>query len=313
MSVYTIVSESDLKDFLRHYAVGQLDRYSGINEGIENTNYFVDTTAGEHYVLTIFEWQNEADLPYFLDLMAHIDDTGLPCPHPVADYTGQYLQTLCGKPATLITRLNGRNVDSPNVDHCRQIGTALAKLHQAAQDFTQKHSNKRGQQWRQQTAEKILPKLPEDDAKLLRDELTRHHNAPRFNVPRGTIHADLFRDNALFNGGDLSGIIDFYYACDGDLIYDLAITVNDWCLQKDGSFDTDKYLALIKAYAEHRPFLATENDAWQNALRRAALRFWLSRLHDTHFPKTGQITHTKNADTFKKILLQRRDGVPALC
>lgn len=312
MSVYTIVSASELEDFLRRYAVGTPYQYHGINEGIENTNYFVDTDSGGRYVLTIFEWQSREDLPYFLDLMTHVSTAGLPCPCPVADREGRHLQILCGKPATLVTRLAGHNLESVHVDHCRQVGAALAALHLATQSFTQKHPDKRGRSWRERTAEKILPKLPADEADLLRDELAQHQNND-IGVPRGTIHADLFRDNVLFDDEQLRGIIDFYYACAGDLIYDLAVAVNDWCLTEDGKIDNPKYLALTEAYAEHRPFLPAEKNAWQNTLRRAALRFWLSRLYDSHFPKSGQITHVKDAAAFRKILLQRRDTVPPLC
>ncbi len=320
MSVYTVVSKPEMEDFLRLYAVGMLAGYSGINEGIENTNYFVDTrTAPDgdspdtHYVLTIFEWQDRSDLPYFLDLMAHAADVGLPCPHPIVDKKGSYLQTLCDKPAALITRLGGHNVRSPGTGHCEQVGATLVALHLATENFMQKHPDKRGPNWREQSAEKVSRRLPGNDCDLLYDELERHKNIRPTELPRGTIHADLFRDNVLFDSGRLSGVIDFYYACDDDLIYDLAITVNDWCSRKDGSLNEKNYSALIRAYAERRPFSAAENDAWQDALRRAALRFWLSRLHDTHFPRIGQITHTKDADVFKNILLHRRREVPTLC
>ncbi len=313
MSVYTVVSESEMADFLRRYAVGALVTYKGINEGIENTNYFVDADCGGRYVLTIFEWQDKADLPYFLDLMAHAADAGLPCPHPVADKKGRCLQTLCGKSAALITRLDGRNIRSADANRCKQVGAMLAALHMTTKNFTQKHPNNRGRLWREHYAKKILPRLAEETADLLRDELDRHQSTPAHKLPRGTIHADLFRDNVLFDGDRLSGVIDFYYACDGDLIYDLAIAVNDWCSREDGSLNEEHYLALVGAYAEHRPFSAAENDAWPDTLRRAALRFWLSRLHDACFPRTGHITHIKDADVFKNILLHRRRGVPALC
>lgn len=316
MSVYTVVNESEMQEFLRRYDAGPLSGYSGINEGIENTNYFVDTGAAPgkgRYVLTIFEWQARADLPYFLELMAYLADAGLPCPHPVADREGRYLQTLCGKPAALITRLDGGSVDSPGPEHCAQVGSALAALHLAAAGFGREHPNKRDGLWRERYAGEVMPRLAGADADLLRGEIARHKDALAPDLPRGTIHADLFRDNVLFDEGRLSGLIDFYYACDGNLIYDLAITVNAWCSREDGSLDDSNYRALVGAYAERRSFTAAESGVWQDALRRAALRFWLSRLHGAHFPKTGHITHVKDADAFRRILLHRKRGAPALC
>lgn len=316
MSVYTAVSESEMKEFLRRYDAGSLTAYEGIDEGIENTNYFVDTGgAGVNgrYVLTIFEWQAPSELPYFLELMAHLADAGLLCPHPVADREGIYLQTLCGKPAALITRLAGGSVHSPGCAHCGQVGSTLAALHAAASGFAREHRNKRGGPWRKRYAEKVTPKLAGDDARLLRSELSHHQDPFPRDLPRGVIHADLFRDNVLFDGGRLSGVIDFYYACNGALIYDLAIAVNDWCSREDGSLDDRRYRALVGAYAGHRAFSTAESGVWQDALRRAALRFWLSRLHDAHFPKVGHITHVKDADVFKNVLLHRRREVPPLC
>lgn len=321
MSVYTAVSQSRMEEFLRCYDVGSLVRYEGINEGVENTNYFVDTDgAPGRYVLTLFEWQRPADLPYFLELMAHLAAAGLPCPHPVADRRGDCLQTLCEKPAALITRLAGRSVHAPDARHCEQVGAMLAKLHAAAAGFTGRHPDKRDGRWRRECSKRVLPFLSAADAEVLMDEISQHEEASQKSngseLPRGTIHADLFRDNVLFDGGCLSGVIDFYYSCDGDLLYDLAVTVNDWCSNKDGSLDRKRYSALVDAYAERRPFSAAErdatNNAWGSALRRAALRFWLSRLRDTHFPKDGQITHVKDADAFRNILLHRRRASPRL-
>lgn len=319
MSVYTAVSQSRMEDFLRRYDVGRLTGYKGINEGIENTNYFVDTGADGaapgkgRYVLTIFEWQAASELPYFLDLMAYLADAGLLCPHPVADREGRYLQTLCDKPAALITRLAGAGVHAPRPDHCTQVGSALAALHLAAAGFAHEHPNKRGGLWRGEYAEKVMPRLSPADARLLSGEVRRHKDPFAPGLPRGVIHADLFRDNVLFDEDRLSGIIDFYYACNGALIYDLAITVNDWCSRPDGSLDEENYRALVGAYAARRPFSDEEAAVWQDALRRAALRFWLSRLHDAHFPKVGHITHVKDADAFKNILSHRIQGVLALC
>ena len=320
MSVYTTVTPDEMAAFLRCYDVGLLESYEGINEGIENTNYFVNTNSGSaaphatgNYVLTVFEWQRREEIPYFLEFMAYLSERGLPCPHPIADRQGRYLQTLHEKPAALISRLDGHSLQEPEAKHCEQVGTALARLHEIAASFAQKHSNKRGRDWCDKYACKVLPFLDDGDGALLREEVQRHHTFSGDKLPRGIIHADLFADNVLFDGGYLSGIIDFYYACNDDLIYDLAITVNAWCSDETGSLNENNYAALVSAYAAGRSFLPSERDAWQDTLRRAALRFWLSRLHDACFQKTGQITHVKNPDVYKNILLRRKSEVLPLC
>ena len=319
MSVYTRVSPHEIEEFLCRYDNGHLLDYHGINEGIENTIYFVHTdannnnvSASNRYVLILFEWQDQTDLPYFIKLMLHLASANLPCPQPVADKQGHHLQTLCNKPAILTSWLAGQSIDSPDENHCTQIGSMLATLHATVENFTQKHPDKRGFYWREQCAKKILPLLTHNDASLLNNEINRH-KAKTYNVPQGTIHADLFRDNVLFHKGHLSGVLDFYYACEGHLIYDLAVAVNDWCSNEDGSINESNYSALVGAYAKHRPFLPEEKDIWQTTLCRAAIRFWLSRLHDTYFPRDGQITHVKNADVFKNILLHRRREILPLC
>lgn len=312
MSVYTTITKREMQDFLLRYNVGELNSYEGINEGIENTNYFVDTANGS-YVLTVFERQDPEHLPYFLNLMAHVSDAGLPVPHPIADKHERYLQTLQGKPAAMVMRLNGRTVADPELEHCRRVGDALGALHVAALNFGEHHSNKRDLSWCSATADKLLPLLSEEDAELLRFEIRHQQHLSYETIPHGVIHADLFRDNVLFNGYHLTGLIDFYYACDGILLYDLAITVNDWCVNDDGSLDPDNYHALIEAYHKRRPFSKEEPWHWQDSLRLAALRFWLSRLFDKHFPRPGSITHIKEPAFFKNVLLQRKQAPLLLC
>ena len=322
MSVYTIVTHAEIETFLRGYDAGPFESYKGIDEGIENTNYFVNTkSSGSHaagrYVLTIFEWQRRDDIPYFLELMAYLSERGLPCPRPVADRRGRYLQTLHDKPATLVSRLDGCSVRRPEARHCEQVGSALASLHTLAARFPHEHRNKRDWHWCDRCARKVLPFLDDEDGALLHEEICHHrrHHRPLMAraLPRGVVHADLFGDNVLFDEGRLSGLIDFYYACDDDLIYDLAITVNAWCSDDTGALDEDNYVALVNAYAAVRSFLPVEKGAWQDALRQGALRFWLSRLHDAHFRKTGHITHIKDPDVYRDVLLSRKFAVPPLC
>ncbi len=305
MSVYTRVSHDELKAFLNRYDVAPLVEHVGIRAGIENTNYFVTTTA-QQFVLTLFEKHAPEELVYFLELMAHLAEHGVPSPHPVRARDGHYLQTLNNKPAALVQRLQGRSPDHPNQRQCAAIGDALARLHHAGASFTGHRQNDRGPHWWRKTSEHVLPLLSPDDAEILREEL-RFQGLYRFaDLPRGVIHADLFRDNAMFEGDELTGIIDFYYACNDILLYDVAVTVNDWCSYPDASLDMPTTLVLLRAYHAKRPFTAIERGAWPVMLRAAALRFWLSRLYDLHFPRPGEITHIKNPDEYKNILLDRR-------
>ena len=301
-----------MQHFLECYDVGTLITYQGIGEGIENTNYFVDTSTGQ-YVLTLFEQMSAESLPYFLNLMAYFADSGLPVPHPIADKNNHYLQKLCTKPATLITRLNGYTIQDPGVNHCRQIGEILGTMHKLSKGFNQNQPNRRDLTWFQQCGGKVMPLLEKQDMGLLQSELDYQQSVPIDELPQGIIHADLFRDNALFNKEDLTGLIDFYYACDGAFLYDLAVTVNDWCTQEDGAFNLDKYQALVTAYRQSRPFQTTEHHYWQDVLRRAALRFWLSRLQDKYFPRPGAITHIKDPDFFRTILIKHQQQSPQLC
>ena len=304
MSVFTPVNEDELKQFLERYDVGSLEDYQGISAGIENTNYFV-TTSGGRYVLTLFEKHTADEMPYFLGLMAHLADRGVPSPHPVADRNGEYLQDLKEKPAALVMRLHGSSPEQPTLAQCEAMGAALARMHVAAADYPAIRPNDRGPKWWRETAEVVMPKLEAEDAALLEEEI-RFQGLYRFtDLPRGVIHADLFRDNAMFEGDELTGIIDFYYACNDVLLYDLAVTVNDWCSQADGELDMERMRAMMHAYHGERPLKAIERGAWPVMLRAAALRFWLSRLHDLHFPREGEITHTKDPNVFREILKKR--------
>lgn len=302
MSVYTLIERHQLEDFLHHYDLGTLVTYQGINAGIENTNYFVTTTAGE-FVLTIFEQHSHEELPYFLELMAYLAEHKVPSAHPLADNkNGQYLRQLKGKPAALVQRLCGKDVELPNLVQCRAIGRTLGYFHLISPDFPHHRSNGRGPYWWKITTERVLYKMDAFDAELLQAELQFQANYQHIDLPRGVIHADLFRDNALFNGDKLCGIIDFYYACNDVLLYDVAVTVNDWCSLPDGSLDEKRVQAIFEGYYENRTLTPLEEEAWSIMLRAAALRFWLSRLQDFHFPRPGEITHIKNPDVFRNIL-----------
>jgi homoserine kinase type II len=307
MSVYTPISPTQLSEFLEHFpGMGAPQALEGISQGVENTNYFL-TTDGGHYILTIFERVAEADLPFFLNLMAFFADHGLPVPHPVANEAGNYLQHLAGKPATLVTCLPGHTIYYPGVAHCSAVGAVLGRMHRVGQQVPRSRDNTRGPAWWHETAEALEPVLSAQENQLLADELAYQYRNRRVDLPRGTIHGDLFHDNALFQGTELTGLIDFYYACTDVLAYDLAIVANDWCLATDGSLDPERSAALLQAYHEERPLTRIEEALWPVFLRGAALRFWISRLWDYHNPREGELISTKDPEIFRRILEVRRD------
>lgn len=311
MSVYTTVERDELEEFLRHYRLGELVDYEGISAGIENTNYFVTTSRGQ-YVLTLFEALSAEELPYFLDLMAHLAEHKVPSAHPMPDEQGRYLRTLNGKPAALVVRLAGHSVEAPSTDQCAELGRSVGHMHVVGQAFGNHRKNRRGPHWWLETAREVLPKLSEVETSLLNTELEFQRQHRHDTLPQGVIHADLFRDNALFVGDQLTGIIDFYYACNDVLLYDVAVTVNDWCTRPDGSLDTHRLEAFLTAYQGERRFTDAEHAAWPVMLRAGALRFWLSRLKDMHFPREGEITHIKDPTVFQHILESRVNGVDNL-
>jgi homoserine kinase type II len=311
MSVFTPIEQDELIEFLKAYDLGDLVEYKGISAGVSNTNFFVTTELGR-YVLTLFEKESHDELPFFIDLMAHLADHGIPSAHPIADERGVYLQTLKEKPAVLVQRLQGAYPESPNLQQCHAIGAGLGSMHKAACHFTPRRANGRGPAWWRQTAEEVMPHLDAEDAALLEDEVRFQLQHRHDELPRGIIHADLFRDNTLFEDNRLSGIIDFYYACYDVMLYDVAITANDWCTDDEGVLDMPRLQAMLGAYHENRPLLPAEQDAWPVMLRAAALRFWLSRLEDMHFPREGEMIHVKDPDEFKRILIDRRDKAKEL-
>ena len=304
MSVYTTVTADELRAWLRGYTVGDLIELRGIAAGIENTNYFVTTSGGSH-VLTLFEKLTAQELPYYLNLMAHLAEHGVPSAHPVADRAGNYLGTLNGKPAALVAFLEGSDVTAPAAAQCAAVGTVLARLHLAGQSYDAVMDNPRGPRWWKAVMPDILPFLSAADAALLSEEV-RFQSLRRFpDLPRGVIHADLFRDNVLFAGDRVAGVIDFYFACTDALLYDVAIAVNDWCIAADGALDTARTRTFLDAYAAVRPYTPVEPGAWPVMLRAGALRFWVSRLYDFHLPRPGELTHAKDPAHFRRILALR--------
>lgn len=304
MSVYTSVTESELERWLGNYSVGRLVALEPIKAGIENTNYFV-TTAQGRYVLTLFERLPAAELPFYLGLMGHLARHGIPCPAPIADLADRYLQELNGKPAALVTRLPGRPVERPQPAECAQLGMLLGRMHLAGRSYGEYLENPRGPKWWRFAAKEVWPHLDAAKRRLLEAELEFHSGQRFAELARGPVHADLFRDNALFEDGRISAVFDFYFAGVDCLLYDVAVCANDWCLrdpQADRAFDAPRVRALLEGYASVRRFQPAERSAWPVMLRAAALRFWLSRLHDFHLPRPGMLVHAHDPDHFRQIL-----------
>jgi homoserine kinase type II len=305
LSVYTPVSQAELDQWLRNYSVGSLQTLEPIKAGIENSNFFVRTTQG-NYVLTLFERLPAAELPFYLDLMAHLARHGIPSPAPIADLSDQYLQRLNGKPAALVTRLPGRSREQPGEAECAELGALLARMHLAGRSYPAYLENPRGPRWWRLAAADLKPFLNGAESALLEEELAfqAQHRFP--DLPRGPVHADLFRDNALFEGGRISGVIDFYFAGVDCLLYDVAVCANDWCLDPNLELQPGRTDALLAAYEAVRPLAPVERSAWPVMLRAAALRFWLSRLHDFHLPRAGMLVHAHDPEHFRRILECRR-------
>lgn len=310
MSVYTTVSRRELELFLHNYQVGTLDTYQGIEAGIENTNYFVNTcnqSAKTQFVLTLFEKHSFAEMPFFLNLMAHLKKQQIPSAAPIASSCGKLLLELNKKPAALVERLAGSDVAAPNNKQIAAIASAMAKMHMATLNYRPQRANCRDLDWQQAAFLKLKNKLSAKDGKLIDQELEFQSQVLRHKLPQGAIHADLFCDNALFVGDKLSGIIDFYFACTDAFLYDVAVAINDWCKSetKPHQAKMDKVAVFLQAYAKHRALTTLEKQYFSAMLRAAALRFWLSRLIDFHFPRQGEITHTKDPNHFKLVLTHR--------
>jgi homoserine kinase type II len=310
MSVFTRVDRDSLEHFLAGFDVGRLVSYKGISEGIENTNYFV-TTEGGDFVLTLVEQWEADEVPYFINLMSWVTERGFPGARPIPDREGRTLHTLLGRPAALVQRLQGESTEEPTRADCARVGEVLARLHDASDGFPMHRDDRRGMRWRLQTCDILYPMLDREVAAVLRDEMQFHLAQDWTTLPRGVVHADLFPDNVLFRHRQITGVIDFYYACNDVRVYDLAITANQWCTRGDGRLDPDSGEALLNAYHGIRRLHHEEREAWPAMLRYAALRFWISRLKDKIFPKQGHLTMVKDPDAIKVILMDRRNSIHA--
>ena len=312
MAVFTEISFDEAGQLIAGLSIGELRDFRPCAGGIENTNYFADTTRGR-YVLTLFERLRADELPFYLGLMKHLADRGLPVPGPHADASGSLLLALKGKPAAVVDRLPGAHHLAPDAEDCAAVGDVLARLHLAAADFSLLQPNLRGLDWWNETVPVVVPHLSPARAELMQDELAfqRHLAAsPAYAaLPRGAIHGDLFRDNVMFEGRALAGVFDFYFAGVDSLLFDLAVALNDWCIDlESGRLAEDRAEALVHAYDAARPLDSAELRLLPALMRAAAFRFWLSRSWDVHLPRTAMLLKAHDPDHFERVLRQRREA-----
>src|SRR4051812_35105193 len=293
MSVFTPVSEEEARAFLEHYSLGALESLRGIAQGVENTNYFLDTTTGE-YVLTLFETLSTEVLPFYVDLMAYLAEHDIECPRPMARDDGERLSALNGKPAVIVSKLQGQPMTNPDPVHCRRAGALLARMHTVAVDFDEGLDNWRGREWRESFAAEVAPRLSAEENALIAAENRYQAAQDDSALPQGIIHGDYFHDNVLWSSDTEGGVIDFYFACDDALLFDVAIAVNDWCANADGTLDAARTRAFLQGYGHERPFEEAERALWPLMLRRASLRTWLGRLGYNHFPREAEVTIPKD-------------------
>lgn len=310
MSVYTPLEFEEVATFLRRYDGLTLQDLQATTTGIENSNFFLQAIdargATRALVLTVFESVPDHDLPYFAALLEHLQRQGLPVPAPLRDTAGQPLQRIRNKACMLVPRLRGGHIETPSVAQCEAIAAALARIHASSDRFAPHRIGDFNAAWRQRSFALVSGNLGEADRALLRNQLDRWHHEETLGavLPRGITHGDLFHDNALFEGDILTGIIDFYYACEDVFVYDLAILINDWCNRTDGTLDPLRHEAVLRGYQSVRALTTPELRALPDYLGFAALRFWLSRLVNACDPAKAGVTQ-KSPDAMKQLMLTR--------
>src|SRR5574343_1724096 len=309
MAVFTEVSPSEARALLRRLQLGELLELRGIEGGIENTNYFVTSDQGA-FVLTLFERLTAEQLPFYLHLMRHLAHAGIPVPAPHPDKQGEILLRVCGKPAALVDRLHGKSQLAPQPVHCAAVGDMLARMHLAGRDYERQQPNLRGLPWWNETVPVVLPHIDAEAAALLRAELAyQNHVAAGSSyaaLPRGPVHADLFRHNVMFEGEQLTGFFDFYFAGVDTWLFDLAVCLNDWCItHADGLHEATRAQAMLDAYQAVRPLTAAERELLPAMLRAGALRFWVSRLWDFYLPREASMLKPHDPTHFERVLRDR--------
>jgi len=305
MAVYTSINSSDLNDWIEKFNFKDLVNFKGISSGVTNSNYLIQM-AHSNYILTIFEHNNIEELPFYIDLMTYLAKENFLCPRPIENKNGQALGLLKEKPALMVSFLDGKEKAIRSPKSCYLVGQYLAKLHLIANNFSQLNKNTRGLDWMSDMYLNLKKYLSLEDQGILELEINYHKEMDKVELPEGIIHGDLFKDNVLFLNDKVSGFIDFYYACNEKFIYDIAIAINDWCIDQDGQINKSMFLEFIKGYRSERKLTDNEQEYLNVALRLAALRFWLSRLEDFYNAKEGKITSIKDPKNFKDILLDRQ-------
>jgi homoserine kinase type II len=312
MAVFTPVTEEQAALLMSQLGLGELTALKGIEGGIENTNYFASTDLGE-YVLTLFERLNHEQLPFYLFLMKHLAEKGIPVPNPAANRDGDILHTLNEKPTAVVNRLSGQSQLAPEAVHCAAVGTMLARMHLAGEDYNRSQPNLRGLAWWNDTVPVVLPYLDEAQASLLQSELAYQNHiangAAYQALPRGPVHADLFRDNVMFEGTALTGLFDFYFAGVDTWLFDLAVCMNDWCIDlQTGEHASDRAQAMLEAYQAVRPLRPAERQLLPAMLRAGALRFWISRLWDFYLPRDAAMLKPHDPTHFERVLRARSNS-----
>ena len=298
MSVYTSVDSEQLEGFLRRYDVGKALAFRPVAAGITNSNYMLETDRGR-YVLTLYEHHSDDELDYMLRLQRHLATAGVRCSQPVGDRRGEFFSSLNQRPAAIITRIEGEVQSLPTIEQCALIGAELARFHLAGVDFDHTRANPRGLDWMVAVRDMLAEYLGDADQQAIEASLQTAQAFDLEALPHGAIHADLFHDNALFQGAELGGILDFDYACSDAFVFDIAVLVNDWCIDAQLQLVTGRVNAVLDAYRQHRELASIEIEALPLMMRLAALRFWLSRLYDKTFPLTGELTYIKCPDAFR--------------
>ncbi|WP_341902551.1 homoserine kinase [Polaromonas sp. YR568] len=310
MAVFTEVSFDEAAAFLHTLDLGQLQAIQGASGGIENTNYFVDTDQGRH-VLTLFERLTFEQLPFYLHLMKHLAGRGIPVPDPAANARGEILHRLKDKPAAVVNRLRGHSELAPTTAHCAGVGEMLARMHLAGLDYPRQQPNLRGLPWWNETVPVVLPHITPEQRSLILGELAyQNHIAASSayrSLPRGPVHADLFRDNVMFEDGQLTGFFDFYFAGCDTFLFDIGVCLNDWCVDLDtGALAADRAQTFVSAYESVRPLTAQERTLLPALQRAGALRFWISRLWDFHLPREAAVLKAHDPTHFERVLRQRQ-------
>ena len=309
MAVYTEVSFDEAAELLQALQLGALQTLKPCSGGIENTNYFADTDSG-HYVLTLFERLSAAQLPFYLELTKHLAARGIPVPNPAPGASGKLLHSLKSKPAAVVNKLQGQSQLKPTPVHCAKVGAMLARMHLASQDFNLTQPNLRGLPWWNDTAPAVLPHISQEQHSLLISELAYQNHVAASSaykaLPVGVIHADLFRDNVMFEGDELTGFFDFYFAgCDA-FLFDISVCLNDWCIDlATGQHDAARADAFLSAYQVVRPLTAPERLLLPAMARAGALRFWISRLWDFYLPREASVLKAHDPGHFERVLRQR--------